>query len=136
MKKDNKKGLDKKEKKALRRDLEDKINEQIKTVVGQLGYESKKLTKALDKNSKQLSKKLAEIIGANGKSTKGANDQQQKELQEVKEPQRNTGAPEFSSPVPVSENDNNSNANKKPVVPSDTPSTPSALEMAEKIVHS
>ncbi|WP_207533449.1 hypothetical protein [Desertivirga arenae] len=136
MKKDNKKGLDKKAKRALRREIENKVNEQVKGVISQLGYDSKKLTKAIDKNSKQLAKRLAEIIGDNEKQVAGV-DEHQKGGLEVKEPVKENNTPEFSSPQPIPlPETTDTNGLKKPVLPSDRQDPPTALDLAERIAHS
>lgn len=136
MKKD-KKGLDKKAKRALRREIENKVNEQVKGIISQFGYDSKKLTKAIDKNSRQLAKKLAGIIGDNEKPVAGV-DEPEKGRQEVKEPQKDDNVPEFSSPqpIPLPETSNDNGGNKKPVLPSDQQASPSALDIAERLTNS
>lgn len=137
MKKDNKKGLDKKAKRALRREIENKVNEQVKSIISQLGYDSKKLTKTIDKNAKQLAKKLSDIIGDNEKPVAGVDDKHKGGL-EVKEPVKENNTPEFSSPqpIPLPETTESDNANKRPVLPSDRQDPPSALDIAERVAHS
>ncbi|WP_207420934.1 hypothetical protein [Desertivirga brevis] len=135
MKKDNKKGLLKKAKRTLRGEIENKVNEQVKGIISQLGYDSKKLTKAIDKNAKQLAKKLADIIGDNEKTVAGVDDKAKRAL-EVKEPAKENNTPEFSSPQPIPLAETTDNENKKPVVPSERQDPPSALDIAERQAHS
>jgi len=129
------KGLDKKVKRALKKEIEVRLKTQTLDVLKHMGYESKQSTRALEKNAKQLAKKLANIIDDNEKRVKGVSGPEKEQLN-VSEPAKNN-VPEFSSPQPIltSEDENSASGNKKPVIPSDTPVSPSALELAEKITE-
>lgn len=135
MKKDKNKGLDKKVKRALRKEIESRLNEQVLRVISEMGFESKRTTKVIEKNSKQLAKRLTTIINENEKSVKPVPNGE-KEPSEVQDTSsRNGNVPEFSSPQPITlqENTGDNTENKKPVVPSDATSSPTALDLAEKI---
>ncbi|WP_256012575.1 hypothetical protein [Desertivirga xinjiangensis] len=133
------KTLIKSARKNTRKELEVNINAHLKEVIGNLGHESKKVTKEINKASKQLAKKLAGIVRIDKTI-----------VQEIKKASTETSpeeghAADFSTPEPLPEDqvktgqtlqgESKGRGSKKPVI-SNSPSigdqNPQAQDLEQK----
>lgn len=136
MSKENSKTLIKSARKNTRKELEVNINAHLKEVIGNLGHESKKITKEINKASKQLAKKLAEIVRID-----------KTVVQEIKKSKTETSpdegyTAEFSSPQPLPEDqaksglslqeEGKAKAFKKPVIANSTSINDQATQSLDK----
>lgn len=135
MSKENSKTLIKSARKNTRKELEVNINAHLKEVIGNLGHESKKITKEINKASKQLAKKLAEIVRID-----------KTVVQEIKKAKTETSpdegyTAEFSSPQPLPEDqaksglplqEGKAKGSKKPVITNSTSISDQAAQSLDK----